>query len=97
MGTTLRADLDAAQDRVSRRDRELESAQRNLQSLEDERDRRLGDGRDSVRLQGDIAKMRRDLAASQDELDQAREDLEKAEERLRQRDIEKGQMVRRFP
>ena len=89
----MRTELDKAHDSVTRRDREVESLQRTLRSLEDEQDRRLGEGRDSVRLQGDIEKVRRDLMATQDELGRAREDLEKAEERLSQGDLERAQMV----
>ncbi|ORX40156.1 hypothetical protein BD324DRAFT_648758 [Kockovaella imperatae] len=92
LGAQLQSELDAAQDIVTRRDRELESVQRTVQSLEDERDRRMSEGRDSVRLQGDISQMRRDLSAAQDELEQARSDLARTEERMRQRDVEKGQM-----
>ncbi len=90
----LQTELEAARDRVAVRDRDLLSVQNALRSLEDER-RKLGDEHTSDRysLELEMDRVKRDLMVVEDELDRARADVDAREETLRQRDLERAQLV----
>jgi len=92
----LQTELEAARDRVAQRDRDLLSVQTALRSLETER-RKLGVEHTSDRfsLELEMERVKRDLAAAEDELDRARGEVDAREETLRQRDLERAQLVRR--
>lgn len=90
----LQTELEAARDRVAVRDRDLLSVQNALRSLEDER-RKLGDEHTSDRysLELEMDRVKRDLMVVEEELDRARADVDAREETLRQRDLERAQLV----
>jgi septal ring factor EnvC (AmiA/AmiB activator) len=75
---------------VSLRDKDLASVQAALRGLEDDR-KKLGDEHTSDRfsLELEIERVKRDLEQCEDELDRAKADLH-------DRDVEYGQLVRRF-
>ena len=93
----LQADLERARDRLTERDRDLLSVQGALQSLEDER-RKLGDEQTSDRssLELEMNRVKRDLTAAKDELKRARGEVDGSEEKLRQRDLERAQLLEKL-
>ena len=94
MNTRLQAELESARDRMSQRDRDLISVQSALKSLENER-RKSGDVHASNRfsLELELDRLKRDHASLEEELESARSEIDAREETLRQRDVDRSQLV----
>jgi len=73
----LRVELQAAKDKVARKDEDLISVQNALRGVQDDK-RKIGDERTSDRFSLDIEieRLKRDLAACKDELARAKDDLD---------------------
>lgn len=82
---------------MAQRDRDLLSVQNALRSLEDDR-RKLGDAHSSDRfsIELEMERVKRDLAAAEDEIERARGEVDLREEALRQRDLERAQLLEKL-